>query len=85
MTSDNTLSTSFKLLNDSDGSFHVSIEGDSIMNLFYFFADSELSDNFFNGKISGIFGIVNEARKGNFESLGGEFHVHKYLINIDKI
>jgi hypothetical protein len=85
MTSDNTLPASLKLLNDSDGSFHVCIEGDPIMNLFYFFAGSDLSDNFFNGKISSIFGIVDEARERDFEGFGGEFHVHEDLIDIDEI
>jgi hypothetical protein len=85
MTSDNTLSASFKLLNDSNGSFHVCIEGDSVMNGFNFFAYSELSDDFLDGKISGTFGIVDKSRQRDFKGFGGELHVHQYLIDVDEI
>lgn len=85
MSSDNALSSSLKFLDDSDGSFHVGIESDFVMGGFNLFADSKLPDDFFDGEISGIFGVVDEAGKGDFEGFGGEFHVHEDLIDVDKI
>ena len=53
------------------------------MNSLNFITDSLLSDDFFDDKISGIFGIMDKSRKWNFECFGCEFHVHKNLIDID--
>ena len=84
-TSDNALPSSFNFLDDSDGSFHVGIEGDSVVGGFDFFTDAKFSNNFFNCKVSCIFGIMNESRERNIEGLWCEFHVHENLVNVNII
>jgi hypothetical protein len=84
-TSDNSLSSSFKFLNDSDGCLKISVEGDSVMCIFDFLTDSVLSDDFLDREVSSISLVMNKSRERYFEGFGCKFHVHEYLINVNVI
>lgn len=71
--SDNTLSSSFDFLDDSDSGLHVGIEGGSLFDDLFFGKGSfleieeELFDNLISFLLFRVFIVFEESRDGHFD------------------
>ncbi len=87
--SDDTLSSSFDFLDDSDGGFHVGIEGGSFLDDFFFGQggfleiEKELFDDLVAFFLIGIFVIPKIPGYGHLNFCGSYSHFEEELIKID--